>query len=421
MKKAIAIILSMLLVLALVAGCTKAGSGDEPTKAPDEATVAPNTTDAPSDATAAPTDAPEAPTDEPTATPEPTPEPFKDPYAIEILDYDEAEPRAFSFDTIKQNGNVLTDGGVATYRLEIEDTIDGKDGKTYEVTLRGWVGFNDGAIEKVGYQIDDGPVVFSDKFFEDTQQAVKDAGGEFAQRFTVDVPVGTLSGEGHELKVVVKLETGYFYLNPDANPFTLFYDGPAAEEHAIDGTIGVTEYSAKYTLDKSNAQTWTGTDMGEAKVEYYLDIRDGALYVGCVAENVNASDMIQLNFNPGARLEATTGLFVSFQAGDTLKVLQHNHKTTLKDDPNPGGVDITDLVEQKLVSADGKIVFEVKLPETLFQVTDVDGAAEFKLGNEKLYFGMFGVIGGGGYTNQSAAPGSSWNCVDLGIHEYFIK
>ena len=76
---------------------------------------------------------------------------------------------------------------------------------------------------------------------------------------------------------------------------------------------------------------------------------------------------------------------------------------------------------EKLVNADGKIVFEVKLPETLFQVTDVDGAAEFKLGNEKLYFGMFGVIGGGGYTNQSAAPGSSWNCVDLGIHEYFIK
>ena len=74
MKKAIAILLSMLLVLALVAGCTKAGSGEEPTKAPDEATIAPNTTDAPSDATAAPTDAPEAPTDEPTATPEPTPE-----------------------------------------------------------------------------------------------------------------------------------------------------------------------------------------------------------------------------------------------------------------------------------------------------------------------------------------------------------
>ena len=417
MKKAIAILMSMLLVLALAAGCAKTGSGEEPTKAPEETTLAPSATNAPADAT----DVPEVPTDEPTAVPEPTAEPFKDPYAFEILDFDEAMPRAFSFDTIKQNGKVLTDGGVAGYRLEIDDTIDGKDGKTYEVTLRGWVGFEDSEIKKVGYQIDDGPVVFNDNFFETTQQAVKDAGGEYAQRFTVDVPVGTLSGEGHELKVVVKLDSGYYYLNPGASPFSLYYDGPAAAEHAYDGTIGATEYSVKYTLDKSNAQTWTGSDMGAAKVDYYLDLRDGALYVGCVAENVNANDMIQLNFNPGARLDATTGLFISFQVGDTLKVLQHNHKTGLKDDPSAGGADITDLVDHAIVSGDGKIVVEVKLPETLFQVTDVDGAADFKLGNEKLYFGMFGVIGGGGYTNQSAAPGSSWNCVDLGIHEYFIK
>ena len=304
----------MLLVLALAAGCAKTGSGEEPTKAPEEATLAPSATDAPADAT----DVPEVPTDEPTAVPEPTAEPFKDPYAFEILDFDEAMPRAFSFDTIKQNGKVLTDGGVAGYRLEIDDTIDGKDGKTYEVTLRGWVGFEDSEIKKVGYQIDDGPVVFNDNFFETTQQAVKDAGGEYAQRFTVDVPVGTLSGEGH------KLESGYYYLNPGASPFSLYYDGPAAAEHAYDGTIGATEYSVKYTLDKSNAQTWTGSDMGAAKVDYYLDLRDGALYVGCVAENVNANDMIQLNFNPGARLDATTGLFISFQGVESCVALWLN-------------------------------------------------------------------------------------------------
>ena len=421
MKKTITILLSTLLVLALAAGCANTGSGEEATKAPDGTTFAPDASDAPSDATAAPTDAPEVPTDEPTATPEPTPEPFKDPYAIEVLDYDEAESRSFSFDTIKQNGKILTDGGVSTYRLEIDDTIDGKDGKTYEVTMRGWVGFLEEETEQFGYQIDEGPIVFSDAFFEETQQAVKDAGGEFAQRFTVDIPVGTLSGEGHELKVVVKLESGYYYMNPDSNPFVLFYDGPAAEEHACDGTVGANEYSVKYTLDKSNAQTWTGTEIGDAKVDYYLDIRDGALYVGCVAKNVNADDMIQLNFNPGARLESTAGLFITLQVGDDVKVLQHNHKTELKDDPAAGGADITSLVEHAIASADGTTVIEVKLPETLFKVTDVDGAADFALGAEKLYFGMFGVIGGGGYTNQSAAPGSSWNCVDLGIHEYFIK
>ncbi len=416
MKRTLAIILSLILAVALFAGCTKAPAGNDPTKAPDA--------DVATDVPAAPTDVPatEVPvTEAPTATPEPTPEPFKDPYEIVILDADEAGYKAFSFDTIKQNGTILTDGGVASYRLDIEDTIDGTDGKTNTVTLRGWFGFLEEAIEEVGYQIDDRAIVFDEKFFETTQPEVIAAGGEFAHRFTVDVPVTGLTGAQHELKVVVRLESGYYYLNPDANPFFLYYDGPAATDHAVDGAISGGEYGASYVLDASNAVSWTNSDMGDRKIDYYLDIKDGALYVGCVVAGCAANDMVQLNFNPGARIDATTGLFISFQLGDALKVLQHNHKTELKDDPNPGGVDITDLVEAAITNTDGVYVFEVKLPENLFKVTDVEKAADFKLGTEKLYFGMFGVLGGGGYTNQSQAPGSSWNCVDLGIHEYYVK
>ena len=421
MKKTFAILLSLLLALALFAGCAKTGEEGTATDAP-KASEAVNPTDEPAGPTQAPvvTDAPTA-TPDPTATPEPTPEPFKDPYAVEIMDYDEVALHGFSFDTIKYNGQVQTDGQVAGYRLEIEDTVDGKDGSIQVVTMRGWVGYEEEAIEAFGYLIDDGAPVFSDKFFETTEPAVKGAGGEFAQRFSVDIPVGSLTGAQHELRVIVKLESGMYYMEFDANPLMLFYDGPDADAHAVDGNITAAEYSANYTLDASNAVSWTNTEMGDKKVNYYLDIKDGALYVGCVVEGCAAGDMVQLNFNPGARIDATTGLFVSFQLGDALKVLQHNHKTELKDDPNPAGVDITDLVEAAITNTDGVYVFEVKLPETLFKVTDVEKAADFKLGVEKLYFGIFGVLGGGGYTNQSQAPGSSWNCVDLGIHEYYIK
>ena len=89
------------------------------------------------------------PRPEPTPTPEPTPEPFNDPYAVVINDYDEVALHNFSFDTIKFNGQVQTDGQVGVYRLEIEDTVDGKDGSIQVVTMRGWVGYEEEAIQAI--------------------------------------------------------------------------------------------------------------------------------------------------------------------------------------------------------------------------------------------------------------------------------
>lgn len=423
MRKTIAVILSLLLVLALFAGCSaKPGEeGNKATDAPADVTEAPKATDAPKPTEAPkPTDVPA--TEAPTATPEPTEKPFDDPYNVEIFDWDDCDVNNFSFDTIKVNGTNKADGNVAAYRLDIDDTVDGTDGSVKTVSMRGWAGFVEENIVRAGYQIDNGPVVLSDKYFENTEPAVKGAGGEYAIRICVNIPVDNLAGAQHELKIVVETETGTLvYLNPGLNPWVLFYDGPAAEEAALDGAIGFGEYTAKYVLDNTNAQTWTNSTIGDSSLEYYLNLKEDGLYVGVVGKGVKAGDMIQLNFNPGARLDKVPGLFLSFVLGDSLKVLQHNHKTALKDDPAAGGVDITSLVESTVVATEDGFVFEVKLPADLFKVTDVEKADQFALGKERLYFGMFAVLNGkDGYTNQSTAPGASWNAGDLGIHEYFI-
>ena len=276
-------------------------------------------------------------------------------------------------------------GGNNTY-LKTENYIGAGDGGDWEP--HGMNGMADGELHSVEYSIDSGFPTFKDSNITGVRLT---ACGEPDGVFTIEsIIFADTAGAGV----------------PQQTPAGLFNDS---------------DYSVSYVIDKTNATTWSNGQIGDMSVTYFFNVKDDGLEVAVRAIGLVQDNMVQINFNPGNKLWETTGQFVSFKLGDTLTVLQHNHKTALKDDPNPGGVDITDLVEQKLVNADGKIVFEVKLPETLFQVTDVDGAAEFKLGNEKLYFGMFGVIGGGGYTNQSAAPGSSWNCVDLGIHEYFIK
>lgn len=415
MKKIFALIIALCMVIALFAGCTTPAEPDA-TKAPD-ATEAPEVTDVPEV-----TDAPE-PTEEATEapTPEPTPEPFPDPYAIEILDWIDAAGQNSSFDTIFFDSETITDGGVQAWKADNDETVNGIERSIKTVSMRGWAGFDasdeECAMENIGYQIDNNPVVWT-KTFEATEGPVKAAGGENAQRFKVTIPVSSLSGAGHELKVVALLKNGTVaYLNNDAGPFMLYYDGPEAAAAAIDGTIGEGEYNAQYTLDATTAKSWTNAEMGDKKVVYYLSLKEDGLYVGIDATNVAAGDTIQLNFNPGARIDDATGLFVSFVMGDEIKVLQHNHPTVL----NPeftDGMDVTASVEAKIVAKEGGYVAEIKLPVDFFKVTDVEKAAEFQYGKENLYFGMFGVIGGQGFTNQSVAPGSDWTCKGLLLHEY---
>jgi len=413
MKKFLVVLLSMMLAVALFAGCSSTPADTTATEGASEATEATEATEVPADPTEEPT---EAPTAEPTEEPEPTAVPFNDPYKTEIVDWDEVGAPAHSFDTIFFNGQIITDGGVATWKVDNDETVDGTDGSITEVSMRGWCGFTEAAIVNAGYQIDENPLVWDADWAQQTEPAVLAAGGEYATRLQVDIPVSSLVGAGHELKLVCELESGEIcYMNT----FMLYYDGPAeGAANTVDGAIETSEYKASYVIDSSNAQTWTNGDIGTASYTYYINLKADGLYVGVNCVGAAAGDMVQLNFNPGARIDETPGLFLTVVLGDSLKVMQHNHKTALLEDDNAGGADITDKVENAVVKTDDGFAFEIKLPVEFFKVLDVENAADFEYGKENLYFGMFLVVGGNGYTNQSTAPGNDWTCKGLGLHEY---
>jgi LPXTG-motif cell wall-anchored protein len=192
-------------------------------------------------------------------------------------------------------------------------------------------------------------------------------------------------------------------------------------EQPATSIINESEYDVSYVLDSSNAKTWTNGNIGNASVKYFFKAEDDGVKVAIRALGVSAGELMQLNFNPGNKLAGSTGQFLSFVTGDSFKLLQHNHKNGVLDDANPNGADISDKVDGQIAAIDGGYEIVAKLPKALFTITDVDGADSFVYGQDDIYFGMFIVTGGHGYTNQSTAPGTDWTVDGLGLTEYVFK
>ena len=235
--------------------------------------------------------------------------------------------------------------------------------------------------------------------------------GEFNR---LDVLNGSPLNPGQEIDIAF---VAFFANEADANA----YDGSAAGQPAT-GLINESEYDVSYVLDSSNAQTWTTNgNIGNASVKYFFKAEDDGVKVAIRALGVNAGEYMQLNFNPGNKLAGSTGQFLSFVTGDSFKLLQHNHKNGVLDDANPNGADISDKVDGQIAAIDGGYEIVAKLPKALFTITDVEGADSFVYGQDDLYFGMFIVTGGQGYTNQSTAPGADWTVDGLGLTEYVLR
>ena len=125
------------------------------------------------------------------------------------IDSAEAGKKGHSFDTFYVNGEMFfqPDGGHGDKLTEIGNTVSFPAGKPHDsMVLRGWIGF-DQPIASFGYFIDNYTMVYGD-FAKATEDGVLAAGGEFASRFEILVPLTDLEGGVHTVGFVVKLEDG---------------------------------------------------------------------------------------------------------------------------------------------------------------------------------------------------------------------
>ena len=118
-------------------------------------------------------------------------------------------PRAIFAESLTLNDRPLSAEGEELTRLLQEGgyTVTLPEGtKAYSLTLSGWVGY-DRAIDCFGYRVDGEKPVFG--FFEQpTEEAVKEAGGAYARRFAVTVPLFDLDLRRHTVTLLVRLNDG---------------------------------------------------------------------------------------------------------------------------------------------------------------------------------------------------------------------
>ena len=120
----------------------------------------------------------------------------------------DAGMKGHSFDTFYVNGEMyFPDGGADAKLDEINNTLTFASAAELEnITLRGWIGF-DQAIDSFGYYVDNYEFVYGE-FKTATEDDVLGAGGEFASRFEIKVPLEYLEGDDHFVGFVAKLADG---------------------------------------------------------------------------------------------------------------------------------------------------------------------------------------------------------------------
>ncbi|MBP3571576.1 MAG: hypothetical protein J6M42_06410 [Clostridia bacterium] len=114
-----------------------------------------------------------------------------------------------SFDTFYVNGQMYfpEDGNAGGKLDEINNTLTfASAAELQSITLRGWIGF-DQAMDSFGYYVDNYEFVYGE-FKTATEDGVLGAGGEFASRFEIKVPLEYLEGDDHFVGFVVKLADG---------------------------------------------------------------------------------------------------------------------------------------------------------------------------------------------------------------------
>jgi hypothetical protein len=111
--------------------------------------------------------------------------------------------KAASMDSLKVNGNSYFSGGISSGLQASGNKVEPASGSS-NINLSGWAGFGYENI-MFGYSIDGGNAVWN-SYPVIPEQAVKNAGGEYANRFSITVPLRDISVGEHKVDFLVLVD-----------------------------------------------------------------------------------------------------------------------------------------------------------------------------------------------------------------------
>lgn len=201
--------------------------------------------------------------DETDTTPDPKPSPTPAPSVGGV-----------SLESLLLNRESLFAEGISEGLAAADYTLRIPEGsETYSLEISGWVGF-DQAIDAFGYRMDSGEVVYG-LFATHTEEAVYEAGGQHARRFTVTVPLLDLQAGTHTVSFPVRLSDGSVeFLLPD---LTLIFEGVEVDA-SIPYHSSLTRLEDK-TYEGRGGSTVGGMDIIDATTDGVIPGQDRQLAV----------------------------------------------------------------------------------------------------------------------------------------------
>ena len=110
--------------------------------------------------------------------------------------------KSWAFDSLAKDGiNIFEPGKVTSGLTASGGRIDVPKG-TRRVTATGWAGFTDHEIIAFGYSIDGGNAIFKG-YPSAATNAIINAGGQYAKRYTINIDTSSLSYGDHEVYLMV--------------------------------------------------------------------------------------------------------------------------------------------------------------------------------------------------------------------------
>lgn len=210
-------------------GKTEGPGNADPTPTPDFSGLFGDETEAPTDE-ATPYCTPE-PTPPPTVnvTPEPTPTPA--PFTGERAEYNSSCLDTIMLDDVPNFG--LGDGSALAKLSQAGGFIDNSNFTYSTILFRGWIGFTK-EIESFGYKIGNADPVFSTDYFTSEESQVRDAGGDFARRFSISFPLADLKGD-NTVYLAIKFVTGEVVLSdPSCGNINFIVRGYVDSEQTVE-------------------------------------------------------------------------------------------------------------------------------------------------------------------------------------------